>query len=164
MAMSRSFATALLLVPLVLILVLSAINHIADRSRTVHSIGYHLPRSFTLGAAPPLAAHAATVIPFSHHGQATGFVVKAGHTAKVFEASSLDPPYEPLYTIADVPDGAIAIGDLNADGRTDMVVAAASGIQVLIWKTRTGIMRFALRPLSSLRLTPSPPSVQFSWI
>jgi FG-GAP-like repeat/FG-GAP repeat len=98
--------------------------------------GFDAPASLILGFAPT------TVIPFSDHGRTAGFVVtdvpqtgltsssKAGHTARVFAARSFDPPYALPYTVTAVPDGAIAIGDLNDDGRTEMIVATASGIQV----------------------------------
>jgi hypothetical protein len=98
---------------------------------------FHAPESLIAGFAP------AAVIPVSEHGRTSGFVVtdipptglapsgsKAGHTAEVFAGESLNPPYAPLYTVSGVPDGAIAVGDLNGDGRTEMVVVTASGIEV----------------------------------
>lgn len=99
--------------------------------------GFHAPEALITGFAPTAA------IPFSEHGRTAGFVVtdipqngiassssKANHTAEVFAGKSLDPPYTPLYMVRGVPDGAIAVGDLNGDGRSEMVVATASGIQV----------------------------------
>jgi hypothetical protein len=98
--------------------------------------GFDAPESLISGFAP------AAVIPLSDHGRTVGFVVtdvprnglarpsKAGHTARIFAAGSLDPPYAPLYTVTGVPDGAIAVGDLNADGRTEMIAVTGSGIQV----------------------------------
>lgn len=99
--------------------------------------GFHAPESLITGFAPT------AVIPVSEHGRTSGFVVtgipqngltpsapQAGHTAEVFAGRSLSPPYAPLYTVSGVPDGAIAVGDLNGDGRTELVVVAASGIQV----------------------------------
>ncbi len=98
--------------------------------------GFDAPESLISGFAPT------AVIPFSDHGHTAGFVVtdvpqnglarssKAGHTAQIFSAKSLDLPYAPLYTVSGVPDGAIAVGDLSADGRPEMIVVTASGIQV----------------------------------
>jgi len=97
---------------------------------------FDAPESLILGFKPT------AVISFSDHGRSAGFVVtdvpqnglgsssKASRTAKVFSANSLDPPYAPQYTITNFPDGAIAIGDLTADGRMEMVLVTASGIAV----------------------------------
>jgi len=127
--------------------------------------GFYAPESLILGFTP------AAAIPFSDHGRTAGFVVtdvpqnglarssKAGHTAKVFAAKSLDPPYAPLYTVTGVPDGAIAVGDLNADGRVEIFVVTASGIQVydLEGKSRNHPVQVVkFQPTGNRFSTPTP--------
>ncbi|MGA3090156.1 MAG: VCBS repeat-containing protein [Terriglobales bacterium] len=97
--------------------------------------GFSAPESLISGFVPT------ALIPFSDHGKTTGFIVtntaagpasssKAAHTAKIFNAKSLSAPYSPLSTVTGISDGAIAVGDLNADGRTELVLVTSSDIQV----------------------------------
>jgi len=99
--------------------------------------GFSAPESLISGFVPT------ALIPFSDHGKTTGFILtntvarpasssKAAHIAKIFNAKSLAAPYSPLSTVTGIPDGAIAVGDLNADGRTEMVLITSSDIQVYI--------------------------------
>jgi hypothetical protein len=128
--------------------------------------GFHGPESLITGFAP------AAVIPVSEHGRTAGFVVtgipqnglassasKAGRTAEVFAGESLNPPYAPLYTVSGVPDGAIAVGDLNGDGRTEMVVVTASGIEVyaLEGKSRNHPIQAAKFPATGNRFGAAVP-------
>jgi len=128
--------------------------------------GFHAPESLITGFAPT------AVIPVSEHGRTAGFVVtgipqnglapyvrKAGHTAEVFAGKPLNPPYAPLYTVSGVPDGAIAVGDLNGDGRTDMVVVTASGIEVfdLEGKSRNHPIQAAKFQAAGNRFGPAVP-------
>ena len=120
--------------------------------------GFSAPESLISGFVPT------ALIPFSDHEKTTGFIVtntpaglasssKTAHTAKIFSAKSLGPLYLPLSTVTGISDGAIAVGDLNADGRTEMLVVTASDIQVysLEGKARNHPVQAAKLPQSSNR-------------
>ncbi len=92
--------------------------------------GFSAPESLISSFVPT------AMIPFSAHGRANGFIVTNtfssgnSNTAEIFAADSLNPPYSPISTISRIPDGAITVGDLKADGHSEMVLVTASEVQV----------------------------------
>jgi FG-GAP-like repeat len=147
--------------------ILDAASPEAPRIRLLlgrNDYGFSAPESLILGFVPT------TLIPFSDHGKTVGFIVantpphghrsnsNAGQTAKIFSAKSLDPPYLPLSTLTGIPEGAIAVGDLKGDGRTEMVVVTASDIQVysLEGKVHSRPVQAAKIPRSSNRFAATP--------
>ena len=125
--------------------------------------GFSAPESLISGFVP------AALIPSSDHGKTTGFIVAntptgpasfsgAGHTARIFSAKSLSPPYSPFSTVTGIPDGAIAVGDLNSDGRNEMVLVTASDIQIysLEGKGRNHPVQAAKLPQASNRFGTGP--------
>jgi len=109
------------------------------------------------------------MIPFSAHRRANGFIVtntaqfgrvSSGNRnrAEVFAADSLNPPYSPISTISRIPEGAVTVGDLKADGHSEMVLVTASDVQVynLESKGRTRAVQAAKlqQPRGGFLVTP----------
>jgi FG-GAP-like repeat/FG-GAP repeat len=123
--------------------------------------GFSAPESLALGFVPT------DVIPVSQHGKTAGFIAtdipqsafpRTGHSVQVFVAKSLDPPFSPLSTITGVPEAALAVGDLNADGQLEMV--AVTSAKVLVYslerKAHRSAVQAATFPGSSSRFASAP--------
>ena len=123
--------------------------------------GFSAPESLALGFVP------SDIIPVFRQGKTAGFIATdirqsalpgAGHSAEIFAAKSLDPPFSPLSTITGVPQAALAVGDLNADGQLEMVAVTRAGVLVysLERKARGSAVQATTLQGSSSRLVFPP--------
>ncbi|MGA8346112.1 MAG: VCBS repeat-containing protein, partial [Candidatus Sulfotelmatobacter sp.] len=115
-----------------LLLVVGSTGHPADTSQAADSLGYHLPRSFRVGATARLVAHA------DLNGDGKEDLILAGNTPRmqeraveIFEGNGDGTFREGITIELQNPTRAMVVADVNGDGKPDLILLHP-GVAVLL--------------------------------